>query len=237
VKKKKLLRTVSLFSFFMSLILIYVWIYIFPSIKKVNILKREIRQLSQKTDTARNEGAFFIPGDKKESRLLHKAETVFKSTLGRLRHDDPGQDRWQPLQEFMTGASADCRLKNFNLVVAGSQAEDADENTATGFPGTGSIPTEMTFTSDPGSALRFISRLPEAPVYILIRKIDISRAGRYLSFRISAEILHVIQAAPGDGESKESLLTDMNSPLLRRPVYLSPIRLKEARGGKGEAGE
>jgi len=81
MKKGTLFKAAAVFLFSLFVILIYLWLYLFPSIKKVNTLKREIKEYGLKIDNARSEKAIFIKEHPAESKLFALANMAWNRAI------------------------------------------------------------------------------------------------------------------------------------------------------------
>lgn len=222
MKKKTFFGKFSFILFVLSLLLIYLWIYIFPSIKKISKLKRDIKEYSLKISNAHTEKAMFVHSDRRESLLFREAELEFSKRLA--VPDISGNFAESEIRKIGEKAGIN-RLKIFG--------EPEERESIYSFSGSGRIKTkktEMNFSAGFRYGAEFIRLLPGSEQYLLIKSIKAERSGLYYLFNIITEYLFVGNNDMGTIESvpeEQSDLIDMDSPLLKRPVYLSPMKLKK----------
>ncbi|MEN8154739.1 MAG: hypothetical protein ABFR75_12035 [Acidobacteriota bacterium] len=221
MKKRTFLRSLSFILFFISIIIIYLWIYIFPSIEKVNMLKREIKECSLKVKNARMEKIVFLQSDKKETALFNECEKIFNKKLIKWENDKSTYGQAIRFTGEKTGVAG---LK-INELSAG-ETEVKVKSAAGDLKGINLNIMELHFFAGLRYCAEFIRRLPDTGQYILFNSIKAERKGAYYIFDIIAEHLYLNGKNSGIKGPSESELIDMSSPLLKRPVYLSPIRIK-----------
>lgn len=223
MKKRTFFGKLSFILFVFSLFLIYLWIYIFPSVKKISKLKRDIKEYSLRISNAYIEKAMFVYSDGKESLLFREAEMEFSR---RLAVPDISENASESEIRKIGEKAGINRLK-----ISG---EPAKGNSIYSFFGSGRIKTkitEMNFSAGFRYGSEFIRLLPGSEQYLLIKSIEAERSGPYYLFNIITEYLYV---SNNDTETIEPVpeeqidLIDMDSPLLKRPVYLSPMKLKKS---------
>jgi len=231
MKKGTYLKTISFLLFFFFLILIYLWIYVFPSIRKVNMLKREIKQYTLKIENAKIEKTIFIKGDKKEDLLFAECDSEFAKRLKEWQNDKIAFNRTIRNAGEKAGVS---RLKI---------STETDENLLSVTP-EGKVVKQNKINLDFIAGLRygaeFIRVLPLSGQYLLISDVNAVRSGVYYKFIVNTRQLFAGEVKTDreqQHDNKKVNFIDMNSPLLKRPVYLTPLKIRKKAGEPGNPGK
>ncbi len=225
MKRKKLLETFSFILFVISLLIVYLWIYIFPSVKKVNRLKRDIKEYNLRIKTAYTEKSVFIFGDERESLLFRDAEREFS---GRLISEDKEND--PILRKVMKKIGEKAGIRGLKITTGEDDADTVNPVfPASRFGRVKSERIDMSFSAGFRYGAEFIRLFPGPGYFFIINSISAERSGIYYKFNVISERLSLKDNDPG-GESfihKGSEIIDMDSPLLKRPVYLSSVKLEK----------
>jgi len=231
MKKRTFIKAISFLLFFFFLILLYLWLYIFPSIRNVNMIKREIKQYTLKNANAKIEKTIFKMGDKKEDLLFAECDSEFSKSL----------DEWR--NEKITFNWA---IRNMGEKAGVSRLKistEPDENSFT-FTAGEKLVKKNKMNLDFIAGLRyggeFIRVLPMSGQYLLIKGVSAVRSGSFYRFSVAAEHLFtgpVETDLEHLTDKKKGKLIDMNSPMLKRPVYLTPLKIKRKQGKSGSPGK
>lgn len=225
MKKRNFLGKISFVLFFFSLFLIYIWIYVFPSMKKINVLKRDIKEYSLRISNAHTEKSVFVHSDDKELSLFREIELEFDRKL-KVREISEGSFKAVMRK---TGEKAGIIGLKF-LDVIDSDAETRSGSSFEGFMGIKTNMAELKFSAGFRYGAEFIRLFPDTGQYLIINSINAKRSGLYYIFDIIIEHHYRYNnnqsTGTPDTEEKNDLI-DMDSPVLKKPVYLSPMKLKK----------
>ncbi len=223
MKKRDLFIKISFILLLFSLVLIYLWIYVFPSIKRINVMKRDIRECSLRISNAHTEKALFVHRDKKELQLFRKVNKEFSR---KLRISDISEGSFGSIMRKMGQKAGIIGLKILEVEDPGKGA--AVDSSFEGFMGIKIKSTEFKFSAGFRYGAEFIRRFPDTGQYLLIKSIKAERSGLYYIFSVISEH-HFISNNSRigiTGEEGQNDLIDMDSPFLKKPVYLSPVKLR-----------
>ncbi|MCK4890684.1 MAG: hypothetical protein KAS97_12190 [Candidatus Aminicenantes bacterium] len=225
MKKGNFLRKTSFVLFLFSLLLIYLWIYLLPSIKKINVLKRDIKEYSLRISNAQIEKAVFVQSDNKELQLFREVELEF---VRKLKVRDILEGSFKSTMKKTGEKAGIIGLKISEVIDSGEDGELS--SSFEGFLGIKIKRTELKFSAGFRYGAEFIRLFPDTGQYLLIKSINAKRSGLYYIFNINIEHHYrnnnTDTGNPAKGEQND--LIDMDSPILRKPVYFSPMRLKKS---------
>lgn len=221
MKIKVFYKKLSFILFVFSLLIVYLWIYVSPSVKKISKLKRDIKEYSLKISSAHTEKTTFVYSDRKESLLFREAELEFSRKL------DAPDNPESSFESEMRRIGEKAGIKR--LKISGEPEEGESDYSFYGSVKIGTKNRKMSFSAGFRYGAEFIRLLPGSEQYLLIKGIKAEREGVYYLFNIITEYIYVGNNDIGESGAVpegENDLIDMNSPLLKRPVYLSPMKLK-----------
>jgi len=231
MKKKIFIKTISFLLLFFFLILIYLWTYIFPSIRKVNILKREIKEYTLRIKNAEIEKYVFVAGDNREELLFTECDYEFEKRLENWKNNAI------TFEDVLRNRGEKAGVSRLSI------SEAPGENISFSDHGTRWIMRNMVdldFIAGLRYGAEFLKVLPFAGQYMLINTIQADRTGAYYHFNVTAEHLTLSDDEPvpdNSPENRKSDLIDMNSPILKKPVYLSPLKIRKTNAESGRSGQ
>ncbi len=229
MKKKNLLRTLSATVFIISLIIIYLYIYVSPSLKKTNRLKRGIKEVIIQIKNSDKEKMIFIGSNRKEQDFFKKIDIELEKKLvnsnGLLNENDAKIDIINQLISLTKRSN----IKNFKIAFSKiCQTDNGGENSNKSSI-IKKLNFKINFLSKLNSGAKFIKKIPHIKKYLLIKNLDIKRSGTLFIFSIKTEFLFLNKEFTTKGKPLETIsptLIDYDSPLLNSPIYNSKLRLK-----------
>ncbi len=224
MKKGIFIKSVSFLLFFLFLISLYLGFYLFPSLKKINMLKRGIKQYTIKIENAKIEKTIFIKNDNREDLLFKECESEFLKRLEEWKNDKI------TFRDALRNRGEKAGVSRLRI------SSESGENIFSFSPGSELIKQkniDMTFIAGLRYGGEFIRVLPLSGQYLLITNISAVRTGGYYNFTVNTKHLYIGEVET-DKTKPSSLrkgdLLDMNSPLLKRPVYLSSQKIRRGTG-------
>ncbi len=221
MKKKALIKNLAIILLFFFHILLYLWIYIFPAVKKVNMIKREIKEYTLKIENAENEKSVFAKGDKRENLLFAECNAEFSKRLEKWKNEKI---------TFKNSLKMDGSKAGVSRLTISSEPDETIPAVTSDREGISRNYIHLDFIGGLRYGAEFIRALPFSGQYLLINRISALRSGAYYHFNVNTLHLYTGKVVADKGMSpndKKGNLIDMNSPLLKRPVYLSPLKIKK----------
>ena len=217
MKKRRILGTLSIILLTIITILAYLWIYIFPSVEKLNRLKRDIKEYSRLIKNSENETVIFAGSDKTEGILFNQVDSEFKKRL------DRPEGAASVLEDHLRKSTLLSGVHTDNIMISQKNPENSDL-AEYGFGGVQLTAGDAVLKTGLRSGGVFVENLSSPDHYIVLKELEASKSGSLFIFKIHAELVTLKKGGLTTGTGT---LIDMDSPLLKRRVYLTSMKLKK----------
>ena len=225
MKKGSFLRKILFGLFIISFLLVYLWIYVFPSIGAVSRTKREIKEQSLLIMNARTEKLIFAESDKRERLLFRIAEHEFSRSM-----KPPAGGNLESIKFLLKEIGVKAGITGLRFSDQKNVRDKQGGSPDAGLNGIQVSPLEMDFYAGLRYGTEFIRLISFTGHYILFENMEARRSGSGFTFKVNTEVLYT--DPEGKSLKKESNgnpedLIDMDSPLLKQPVHQSTFRVKK----------
>ncbi len=227
-KKKTLPEKIFFTLFVFSLILIFVFIYFFPAVKKINRLKRDIKETSLKVTDLETEKSFFVGSDQRELKILKNIKNILEKKLPEATNLEISKTVLTKIGNLIKRENDVIKISGLTIEEKSFEFKKTDDKFNRSFiNGMYILPVTISFNSGLNSASELIKSLISSEFYIIPKKLTASKIGENFRIVVDAEVYF---KGPKFGESTISFnpelngFVDMDSPSLQKPVYLSPIK-------------
>ena len=224
------------------LIIIYILLYLIPSLMAINRYKRQLKDMNLKiSDFASMESDFSFP-DERERSYFARADRELSGKI-------PGVRSREDFIALLTKISNDIQKlaeKDGILSLVMKPAENQKSAPGKGFPGrfknVKSHAITLSFTGKIKNALDFINHLPWSDYYLSEEKISVSAGDLFPYYIVFLRVYYIDLQDQASGveknnrENQESLVIDYESEVLLNPIdpaLAEPFPKKELPPGSG----
>ncbi len=216
------MKKLSYILFFFILLLVFLVLYVFPSMKTVNKIKRDIKDYKLKIEDIKRERSVFTMFDKREATLILRIKKD-------LRRKVPVVKDKKSLLQLKEDALAHIMKLAGNLNIPGIKAASAPgkglkTDAILSLPGVNdlrALDLSLSFPADLKSGLEFINNISWWEKSIFTNKISIVPDTNRLFFTMVVKCFYFdnINQEKEQRQDGETGPVDLNSPLLEEKIY------------------
>ena len=228
-KKNNFSRKLFIIFFILLAVIFYIYTYLFPSIKKINRLKRDIKEISITKEGLREEKVNFIGMDEREKIVIKKVEDVLKKRLPALGTRNNSSEIIDIIKGKFDEYAENLKLNRFEIIGdTHNPVKIGNDSVESRFENLYHSIIVLKFRSDMNSALRLIELSDSIIYYMIPKKIIAFKSGESFVFRVESEVFFkdAESELPTFSKGADDLI-DWDSPFLRKRVHTSPFQINE----------
>jgi hypothetical protein len=249
MSKKRLWKNLGALLLTLCLVLIYLLVYLMPSLVDINRTRREIKDVNLKILDLRQEVGGITFSDPREKRLFRRAEEQYRKRFPILKNPRI-RKRWlSKLTDFVDASARKQGIASLvmmddtdvsrSLIQRGikdgdeifglieNDIRDQSDDSADiplPYPQPGFRVFFLGFPASIGSGFHLIAELLNLPFHLEFGRIRLVAGNEDLWFLIKLRVFHGREKSrnqeAGPADRMDGSLIDLNSPLLLKPVYL-----------------
>jgi hypothetical protein len=248
MKKKRVWKRLGFFLLILSLILVYLAVYLFPALVDINRYRREIKDVKLRLRDLNREVVAITFSDQREKKMFRRTDTKYRSRIPVLKNRRD-RNKWQEKlvsyirnmagkqgihQLIMTDAAevpnilihSDFPAENELAGLLGEEFKNPQQPLLRDFPSGERVCSDIYFLGFQvpiSSGLRALAGMVNYPLQLEIAEIRIVAGPGSPYFLLALRVFYRKKTTPSRVDDSPERISesfiDLNSPLLLRPVY------------------
>lgn len=227
---------------------IYYSFYLNPTLKKINHLKRDLRDLQLGKDDLNKQEVFFNPSDRREQEVLKSVQERFHRRIRQIKTNQQLKMLTDRIFQKVARLSQELNIKGISMDQDARWGKRVEESflrenipTLSSTP-LASVPLKFTFSSPLDSSLDFVNQLPWGGPFVYAGKIEVIAGNPHPQYQMEMNLIfdqsqYIHKSKTPNPGTQNNWLFDPNSEILHQRVTSLPfqgVRKQEVQGPLGK---